>query len=147
MKILPSGKYPLYGSPVHEAPLHKIQKVTEGLVLYLKMGIHTRWLSHDQAVTFIRCTLPLPLTTLENELAENDNTVAHGLLHAFKSYKFVATIYLLNDVLPLLSKLILIIYKEKIDLCVVKPVVNVTLASLKVLIISDKPGADRKQLG
>ena len=51
----------------------------------------TRWLSHDQAVATIRKTLKSLLTTLEWEVAENDDAVARGLLHAMKSYNFIAT--------------------------------------------------------
>ena len=113
-------------------------------MLHLKKAIHTRCLSDDQAVIAIRCTLPWLLNTLEKEVAEKDDAVARRLLHAMKCYKFEATIYLLSDALPLLSKLNLIFPKENIDLCVVKPVVNATLASLKV--VCDKPGAYLKQL-
>ena len=96
------------------------------------------------AVTAIRRTLPSLLTTLEREVAEKDDAVARGLVHAIKCYKFVATIYLLSDVLPLLCKLSLVFQKENVDLCVVKPLVTATLASLKIL--RDKPGVYLKQL-
>ena len=46
--------------------------------------------------------------------------------------------------LPLLSTLSLIFQKEDIDLCVIKPVVSATVASLKVL--RNKPGVYLKQL-
>ena len=46
---------------------------------WLKKAIHTRWLSHDQAVTTIRPTLPSLLTTLEREVDERDDAVARGL--------------------------------------------------------------------
>jgi hypothetical protein len=61
-----------------------------------------------------------------------------------KCYKFVATLYLLSDVLPLLSKLSLIFQKDNIDLCVIKPVVSATVASLTVP--RDKQGVYLKQL-
>ena len=31
-------------------------------------------------------------------MVENDDAVTRGLIHALKSYKFIATIYLLSDV-------------------------------------------------
>ena len=74
-------------------------------MLCLKKAIHTRWLSHDKAVTAIRRTLPSLLTTLEREVAERDDAVARGLVRAIKIYKFVAMFYLLSDVLPHLSTL------------------------------------------
>ena len=113
-------------------------------MLHLNKTIYTRWLSHDQAVTTIRCTSCSLFATLEREVAKKDDAVAHGLVHAIKCYKLMATIYLLSDVLPLLSKLNLVFQKENIDLCVVKLVVNPTLASLRVL--RNKPGLHFKQL-
>ena len=68
--------------------------------------------------------------------------MACGLLHAITCSRFVDTFDLLNDALPLLSKFSF--QKEDIDLCVIKPVVNATLASLKLL--CNKPGAYLKQL-
>ena len=64
--------------------------------------------------------------------------MAHGLVQAINCYKFVATIYLLSDVLPLLSNLSLVFQKENVNLIVVKLVVSGTIESLKAL--SDKPG-------
>ena len=55
--------------------------------LHLKKAIHTRWLSHDQAVTAIRRTLHSLLTTPEREVAKKDDAVARGLLQALKYYK------------------------------------------------------------
>ena len=77
-------------------------------VLCLKKAAFTRWLSHDQAVTTICKTLQSLLATLEREVIENDNAVARGLLHAMKSYNFIASVYLLSDVLPKLIALSLI---------------------------------------
>ena len=51
--------YYFKNSSVREASLHQIQEVMEESVLGLKKVIHTRWLSHDKAVTAIRRTLPL----------------------------------------------------------------------------------------
>ena len=54
----------------------------------------SKWLSHDQAVTSIwQCPSSL-LTALEGAAAEDDAT-AYGLYSAKKTYKFVATLYLM----------------------------------------------------
>ena len=89
--------YHFKNSPVREAAFHEIQKIIDEPVLHLRKAIHTRWLSHDQAVTAIRRTLPSLLTTLEKEVAEKNDAVAQGLVRAVKSYNFVATLYLLSD--------------------------------------------------
>ena len=102
-------------------------------VLHLRKAIHTRWLSHDQAVTAIRRTLPSLLTTLEREVAEKNDAVARGLVRAVKSYNFVATLYLLSDVLPHLSSLSRVFQRVGVDLCTVEPEVAATIATLKNL--------------
>ena len=125
--------YHFKNSPVREAAFHEIQKIMDEPVLHLKKAIHTRWLSHDQAVTAIRRTLPSLLTTLEKEVAEKNDAVARGLVHAVKSYNFVATLYLLSDVLPHLSSLSLVFQRESVDLCIVEPQVAAAIATLKHL--------------
>ena len=99
-------------------------------ILCLKKTIHTRWLSHDQAVTAIRHSL---LTTLEREVAEREDAVARGLVRAVKCYKFVATLSLLSDVLPHLSALSLVFQRENVDLCIMEPQTAAKVASLKHL--------------
>ena len=61
-------------------------------MLCLKRAVYTRWLSHAQAVTAVRRTLNSLLATLEKEVAEKEDAVVTGLLHAMKSYKFIATL-------------------------------------------------------
>ena len=136
--------YHFANSPVREAAFHEVQRVLDEPVLHLKKAVYTRWLSHDQAVTAIRRTLPSLLTTLEREVAEKDDAVAHRLVRALKSYNFVATLYLLSDVLPLLSKLSLVFQQKSIDLTVVKPLVTATITSLREL--REQPGVFLKQL-
>lgn len=148
MKTFDSHPVTLYyhfaNSPVREAALHEMPEIVEEPVLRLKKAIYTRWLPHDQAVTATRCTLPSLLTILKRVVVEKHDAVACGLVHAIKCYKFVATIYLLSDVLPLLSTLSLVFQKEDVDLCMVKPLVAATFASLKVL--RNKPGGYLKEL-
>ena len=125
--------YYFKNSPVREAAFHQIQEVMEEPVLHLKRAVYTRWLSHDQAVTSIRRTLNSLLAALERAVVENDDAVARGLLHAMKTYKFVATLYLLCDVLPILTTLSLVFQKENVSLTAILPSVNATIASLNLL--------------
>ena len=48
-------------------------------MLHLKRAVHTRWLSHDQAVTAIRRTLNSLLAALERAVVENDDAVARAV--------------------------------------------------------------------
>ena len=73
------------------------------------------------------------LVALKNAVAEDDNAVAHGLLHAMKTYKFVATLYFLSDMLPILTTLSLVFQKENVSLTAILPDVNATIASLNLL--------------
>ena len=89
-----------------------------------KKAVHTRWLSHDQAITVLRRTLSSVLTTLEREEAENDEAVARGLVSEMKTYNFIATVYLLSDVLPVLTQLNLVFQTADVDVSVIKPQVH-----------------------
>ena len=74
-------------------------------MLRLKKAVHTRWLSHEQAIIAIHHTMPALIVALEREGMENDNVIARRLVTTIKSYNFVATVYLLSDILPHLSVL------------------------------------------
>ncbi len=83
-------------------------------------------------MTAIRRTLPSLLTALEREAAEKDDAVARRLVHAIKCYKFVATIYLLSDVLPHICTLSLVFQREDVDLCMIEPQVAATVAQIHI---------------
>ena len=72
-------------SSVREASLHQIQEVMEEPVLCLKKAVHTRWLSHNKAVTAICRTLPSLLTTLEREVAERDECCGSWVSACYKA--------------------------------------------------------------
>ena len=59
--------------------------------------------------------------------------MTRGLLHAMKTHKLVATLYLLSDVLPILTTLSLVFQKENVPLTAIVPNVNATIASLNLL--------------
>lgn len=59
-------------------------------------------------------------------------------------YKFVATLYLLSDVLPILTTLSLVFQKENVPLTAILPNVNATIASLNLL--KTQPGLYLKKL-
>ena len=84
-------------------------------------------------MTSIRRCLSSLLTALERAAAENDDATARGLYNAMKTYKFVATLYLLSDVLPILTTLSLVFQKENVLLTAILPNVNATIASLNLL--------------
>ena len=135
--------YHFANSPVCEAALHLIQELMGEPTLRLKKAVHTKWLSHEATVTAIRRTLPSLMATIESEVAKKDDAVACGLLHAIKAYDFVATAYLLCDVLPHLTSLSLLFQKD-VDLSVIQPQVAATISVLKSL--RTQPGPHLRQL-
>ena len=56
-----------------------------------------------------------------------------------KTYRFVATIHFLSDLLPILTTLSLVFQQERVNLTIVQPQVNATIASLKLLISQPGP--------
>lgn len=83
-----------------------------------------RWLSHDNAIKALVCSLPSVLVSLDRDVSENGEPTAHGLYKIMKCNKFVATAYLLSDVLPHLSRLSKIFQKEDVDHSLIQPCLN-----------------------
>ena len=77
--------------------------------------------------------MPSLLATLEKQAAEKKDAVARGLLSAMTCYNFVATIYLLSDVLPGLTALSLVFQTEDVDISLIQPHVSATISALKLL--------------
>ena len=92
-------------SPVRTACLDEVQKLLDEPQLKMKDAVDTRWLSTDQACRSLWRCFPSVLATLGNEAAEKENPVAIGLSKILGKYKFVATLHLMCDILPLLSRL------------------------------------------
>ena len=103
--ILQTLFYFYQNSAVRMASLHAIQEILNDPLIKCKLVKDVRWLSHDNAIkAVIRC-LPSLLVSLDREASENGEPTAHGLFKFMKCYKFVASLYLLSDVLPHLSRL------------------------------------------
>lgn len=70
-----------YDSPVRTVGLKKIQSILGASDLRLKGAGNTRWLSHDQAITAIRKSLPSIITSLQKEMMPkhwvSGNSFAH----------------------------------------------------------------------
>ena len=61
-----------------------------------------------------------------------------------KTYKFVAALYLLSDILPQLSKLSLVFQHRDVDFSMIQPVVSATIATIESF--SAKPGPFLSQM-
>ena len=84
------------------------------------------------------CSLPSVLVSLDREASENSEPTAQGLLKFMKSYKPVATMYWLSDVLPHLSRLSKIFQKEDVDLSLIQPSLQATIETITRC--KDSPG-------
>lgn len=82
-----------------------IQSILGGPQLKMKEVLDTRWLSHDRAVTAIRECLPALVASLEREASERADATAAGLAMFVKTTNFVASIHMMSDILPHLSRL------------------------------------------
>ena len=92
--------------------------------------IAVRWVSHDNAIKALIRSLPSILVSLDREASENGEPAAHGLYKFMKCYKFVATAYLLSDVLPHLSRLSRIFQREDVDLSLIQPCLKTTIDTI-----------------
>nr|XP_006811414.1 PREDICTED: zinc finger protein 862-like [Saccoglossus kowalevskii] len=90
--------------------LHKVSTTLQQLYHYYQN-------SAVRAVDAMRRVLPSVITSLERHAEERGDATAHGLSMFVKKYDFIASIHMLSDVLPHLTRLSLIfqIYNKYID--------------------------------
>ena len=81
------------------ANLHAIQEILNDPQIKCKQAKNVHWLSHDNAIKALIRSLPSISVRLDREASENGEPTAQGLYKFMKCYKFVATAYLLSDVL------------------------------------------------
>lgn len=120
------------------ATLHAIQGILNDPQIKCRQAKDVRWLSHDNAIKALVGSLPSLLVSLDRKASENSEPTAHGLLKFMKSYKFVATMYLLSDVLPHLSRLSKNFLKEDVDLSLIQPCSQATIETITRY--KDSPG-------
>ena len=117
-------------SPVRLAGLHAIQEVLNDPIIKCKEAKDVRWLSHLNSIKAVIRTLPSLYVSLDREASERSEPTAHGLLKFIKSYEFIACAYLLADVLPHINRLSLIFQRQNIDLTLIQPCLQATIASI-----------------
>ena len=84
------------------------------------------------------------MTSLESEAEERGQALAHGLCKVVKQFKFIATLYMMCDVLPVVSHLSRIFQYPDIDLSVLQKLESTTIKELKNL--REHCGAQLKRL-
>jgi hypothetical protein len=81
------------------------QEALQDPVLKPKRAITTRWLSHDAACSTMRQIATCVLISLQREAAERADPKAIGLYKLASTWRFVATLHTMCDILPKLSGL------------------------------------------
>lgn len=134
-------------SPKRTAIYLKVQMSLKSLVLSeknkkvvakkIKKACQTRWLSFDAATWSIHDDFVAVLQTLR-QLKDND-AVAAGLLSKITSSKFIGTIYILREVLPVLSSLSKNFQQGHVNFSHIQPLVNYTIHKLTEIAESKSP--------
>ena len=124
-------------SPVRYNSLRQLQQVLEDdpclRTITLKEPASFRWLSMHQAVKAVFSVFPALCLQLDNECAEKGSPDAKGLLTKLRSVKFVFSLALLLDVLEPITKLSKVFQGDLIDISIVRPAVDSTIAVLEDL--------------
>ena len=115
-------------STKHAAKLKEIQSVLQSAERKFHQVFHTRWLSFEGAVDAIAVSID-PLFTLLIEDSASDPT-AKGILKFVTTFSFLATTYLLADILPVLARLSKRFQRSQVDFTTVTDGVSVTMATL-----------------
>ena len=94
----------------------------------LRKSCRTRWLSLDRSVEGVYLDF-VPLTQTLQHFSEAD-AVAAGLLSKMRTPKFIGAIYVLNQVLPVLTTLSKTFQKETINFARITPAIKATQSAL-----------------
>lgn len=134
-------------SPKRTAMYLKVQINLKSLVLSdkskkvvtkkIKKACQTRWLSFDAATSAIYEDFNAILQTLR-QLKETD-AVASGLLSKIDSSKFIGTIYILKEILPVLSNLSKNFQRGQVNFSHIQPSISYTLQKLTEIADSKSP--------
>ena len=92
-------------SPKKAENLTEIQAILNGPELKVTKPRDTRWLARERCVRSVRQCLPALVRTFEEIYEESRDAEAYGLSKLLCTYKFVACLYMLCDVLHTVAKL------------------------------------------
>ena len=114
------------------------EKSKQLLVKRMKKACSTRWLSFDKSVAALYQEYEAVLHTLK-ALDEDGCATAHGLFNRLKEGKFLGVLFILKDVLPVLSHLSKAFQGGSVAFSQVVPMINATKASLEELLETNSP--------
>ena len=115
-------------STTHAHKLKEIQSILQLAERKFHQVFHTRWLSFEGSVSAIIASLD-PLYTVLIEDSGSDPT-AKGILRFISTFSFLATTYLLADILPVLARLSKRFQRSLVDFTAVSDGVSITTSTL-----------------
>ena len=123
---------------IKKCSLQLKEKSKQILVKRMKKACSTRWLSFDKSVAALYQEYEAVLHTLQ-ALDKGGCATAHGLLNRLKEGKFVGVLFILKDVLPILSNLSKAFQGGSVAFSQIVPLINATKASLEELLETNSP--------
>lgn len=107
-----------YHSPKRCENLKEVQKVLDLPELKITKPSNTRWLAHERCVSTVKRCYGAIVATLEQIYEESHEPEALGLSKILKRSSTLFTIYLLDFVLPQVSKLSKCLQSQQLDLTI-----------------------------
>lgn len=104
----------------------------------LKKACRTRWLSLEASVKAVHGDYEAILQTL-SILDKSGDAAATGLLKRMKSIKFLGSLYILRDILPVLSNLSKHFQKDSLNFSTIRPSINHAKDKLRSLLDEETP--------
>ena len=126
-------------SLVRMSGIQAIERLLELPELKLKKPADTRWLSSESACQTPVHVFPAVCVSLSREAEERGDAFAIGLSNIVRKYNFVASLYMMCDVLPPVSRLSCVLQSSHIDLSQLHSPVSSTIETLELLCLSKGP--------
>lgn len=104
--------------------------------LKLKRPADTRWLLHDSACQTLVKVFPAVCASLSREAEERGYALAVGLHNVVRKYSFVASLYMMCNILPTVTRLSCALQASCIDVSQLHLLVISTIEALELLCTS-----------
>lgn len=128
-----------HNSSVRMSVLEAIEKLIETPKLKLKKPADTRWLLHDSACQTLVKVFPAVCASLSREAEQRGDALAVGLHNVVRKYSFVASLYMMCDILPTVTRLSCALQASCIDVFQLHLLVTSTIEALELLCTSKGP--------
>ena len=118
-------------SPKKAEELAEVQAFLNAPEIKITKPSDTRWLARERCVQTVRQSLPALVSTFNNICEESGDAEAFGVSQLLCTYKFVACLYMLCDVLHTVAKLHGSLQSKQLDLATVPVMVESTIKRLR----------------